>query len=159
MWLSTRFNDFFRCFDRHLMAEVHPRRSERPLHAKRARELALDFSKLNLQPFHRATVNQVLFNDFVDVFAVDVAVPGAFRIDDDDRPLGAAVEATGRIDTHLPGAGQTEFLAALFGIVAHRLGIETLAAGTAVLAKIRTKEHVMFVVTHRTPPQPSNEDC
>jgi hypothetical protein len=41
---------------------------------------------------------QVRIDDLVDVGVVDVGVPDALRIDDRDRPAGAAVEAARLVD-------------------------------------------------------------
>jgi hypothetical protein len=44
-----------------------------------------------------AVVEEVLGDDLVDVFEVDVAVPDGFGIDDDDRAMLALVEAAGLV--------------------------------------------------------------
>jgi len=72
----------------------------------------------DLQPVDRAVVQQVLIDDFVDIFLVDIAIPGLFGVDHQYRPLGTTVEAAGSVDAHLASTMNAQFLAALFGIVA-----------------------------------------
>ena len=83
--------------------------------------------KLDAQPFHDATVNQMLVNDFVQISMIHIGIPDCIRIDDDDRPFGAAIQATGIIDAHLVGYGGTQRLDALLDIITRLLRAALLA--------------------------------
>ena len=90
---------------------------------------AIPSARLYPQALNHPPIYQVLINDFVNIRLVDIAVPDIIRVDDDYRAFATAIQATGRVDTHLACPGNRQFLAALFGVIAQRLRIETLTAG------------------------------
>lgn len=96
-------------------------------------------------------MNKVLLDDLVNVLNIDIAVPSPFRINHHHWTFGATIQATGAVNTDFSRAGETQILRALLGIIAHRLCIEALATRAAIFTQIGTEEHVMFVVSHRTP--------
>ena len=59
-------------------------------------------STLDLQPLNHPAMLQVFFEDFVDIFPVNIGVPDSFRIDDDDRALFTAVQTSRRVDSYAP---------------------------------------------------------
>jgi len=89
---------------------------------------AIPSARLYLQALNHPAIYQVLINNFVNIRLVNIAVPDIIRVDDNDRPFGTAIQTTGRVDTHLARPGNCQFLAALFGVIAQRLRIETLTA-------------------------------
>lgn len=93
-------------------------------------------------------MDQVLLDDFVDIFLVDVAVPDRFRINDHDRSLGTAVQAAGGVDTHAALSCDAQLFAAVLGIIPQLLRPILLAALTTALALIGTEKNMMFVIGH-----------
>jgi ubiquinone biosynthesis monooxygenase Coq7 len=91
----------------------------------------------------------VFIDDLVQILPIEVGIPDGFRIHDQHRTFFTAVQATGRIDADPARAGDTELLAALLDIIAHRPGIKTLAAGTAVRAQVSTKKDVVTIIGHK----------
>src|SRR5476649_814565 len=84
-------------------------------------------------------------DDFIDVGLVDVGVPSALRIDHDDRPFFAAVEATRLVDADLAWPREAQLLHALFRVLLHRFGAAVRAARTiARVAPVQAKKYVMF---------------
>src|SRR5262249_6524286 len=75
-------------------------------------------SSLDLQSLDDAAVLDVLVNDLVDVFAVDVGVPDAFGINHHDGALFAAIHTSGRIDPALALARQPKLLDLALGVFA-----------------------------------------
>src|ERR1043165_1598469 len=73
---------------------------------------------LHPQALDHAAVLDVLLDDLVDVGAVDVRVPDAFRVHHDAGTFLATVEAARLVDAHLAFARQAELLDARLGIVA-----------------------------------------
>lgn len=90
----------------------------------------------------------MLINDSVNIGAVLVAVPDAFRIDNDDRAFSTSVKASRLIDPGLPGSVNPEFLAALLGVVPHRACIMVLTTGF-VLPPVDAEENMALVVGHQ----------
>ncbi len=90
----------------------------------------------------------MLVDDTVDVGLIAIAVPNAFRIDDDDRAFGAPVEAPRPVDSDLAGSVNAKRLAPFFGVVAHRPRAMILTAGI-VLSLVDAEEGVSFVMRHR----------
>lgn len=56
--------------------------------------------RIETQPRHNLVGDQMFRNNRIDIFGLDVRVPGRFRIDDDHRPMPTLIEAAGAIDTH-----------------------------------------------------------
>lgn len=52
------------------------------------------------QPFHRAAVDQVLFDDLRGIFRLHVPVPDRLRIHDHRRAMFALIEAAGLVDAN-----------------------------------------------------------
>lgn len=92
----------------------------------------------------------MFIDDFVEIFLVNEGVPDPFRVDDQDRPFLAAIQATGRVHAHLALTRELKRLNPLLDIAAHLGGSTTATALTlsAFLTDIGTKKHVAFVVTH-----------
>ncbi len=88
----------------------------------------------------------MLLQDLIDVLAVDVGVPYAFRVDDKDRSFLAAVHAPGRIDAHAALAGKPQCLDPLFGIIPQGARILLLATPPPVGALVRAKKDVLSIV-------------
>src|SRR2546421_741530 len=84
--------------------------------------------RLDLETLDDAPVHEVLVDDLVDVFLVDVRVPGALGIHHDAGALLAAVQAARRVDAHLAGAVHLQLLDALLGVLAHALRVVVGAA-------------------------------
>jgi hypothetical protein len=111
----------------------------------------------DLQPLDNPTVQQMLLDDLVHIFLVYIGIPDPFGINDHDRPFFTAVETPGGIDADTPGTGYAQLLAAPFGVITHREGIEALATGAAVFTKIGTEKHVVVIVGHAST-IPENSD-
>jgi hypothetical protein len=107
---------------------------------------------LNSQAFDNPPVQEVLFDNFVDVFPVSVVVPNPFGINNDDRAFLATIEAPSRIDAYAPLAGKTQRLDARLGVVAHGLRLMVRATGRAIVALVRAEKYVVSIVRHASPP-------
>ena len=58
------------------------------------------------EAFYRTAVEEVLGDDFLDVFDVDEAVPDGLGVDHDDGAVFALIEATGLVGSNVvPEAG------------------------------------------------------
>ena len=79
---------------------------------------------------------QMAFNDFVNIFAINVGIPNALWINDQHRAFRATVKATRRIDARLAIFVQTEFFSTLFGVIAQSLRIKASATGLTGLTLI-----------------------
>src|SRR4051812_43308844 len=91
----------------------------------------------------------MLGDDFVDVFLVDIGIPGLARIHDEYRAFIAAVEASGAVDANLALATrQAELLDFFLGVFPDLGGFMIVAAAFAVLALIAAKEYMMRVIAH-----------
>jgi hypothetical protein len=90
----------------------------------------------------------MFLNDFLDVFLVNIGVPDGFRIHDHDRPLIAAVEATGLVDPHLTRPLQLELGNAVFGISLHLGGAKGIATAFTGFALVAAEKNVMFEMAH-----------
>ena len=93
-------------------------------------------------------MDQMLIDDLIHVFPIHIGVPDCFRIDHDHRAFAASVQTSREIDAGLAFAGETEFLHAPLGVVAHLLRAVVIAAVLAVIALIAAKENVMMVKGH-----------
>jgi hypothetical protein len=106
--------------------------------------------RLNLQAADDMSLLQVFRNNLIDVFPVHVGVPNAFRIDHDHRPLTAAIQATGGIDSRPAFARQTQGLDPLLGISAQFGGPALLATLAAIVPFIGAKKYVVTVIGHKS---------
>jgi hypothetical protein len=104
---------------------------------------------LDLQALDNPAMQQVLLDDFVDIFPVYIGVPDTFRIDDDYRPFVTAVKTSCRVDPDSSLVRKPERLAALLGIVAHGLRIKALATGTTIRALVDTEKKVISIIVHK----------
>jgi hypothetical protein len=100
------------------------------------------------QSLDDAAVNQMLLNDFLDVFLINVAVPDFFRVNDDDRTLVAAIHATRLVDADPATAFELQLADAVLGVGLSRCGTQIVAAALAVATLVATEKYVVFVVTH-----------
>src|ERR1043166_1865895 len=91
----------------------------------------------------------MLLDDLLDVFLVDVGVPGPFRIDDDARSFLAAIEAARLVDANVARSGELQLLDPLLRVAAHARRALVVAAGAiARRALVAAEEHVIAVVAH-----------
>lgn len=125
----------------------------------RPRHKARDMSKttlLDAQPLDRPAVPEMLLDDLVDIALTGVAVPDPFGIDDNRRPLAAAIEATGLVYPHLAAPVEPERLDPRLGVVAHCHSPLVGAARLAVVALVDAEEYVIAVIRfgHGTHPRP-----
>ena len=93
-------------------------------------------------------MNQVLFDDLINIGFIDKGVPDLLGVDHDHRPLATAIETTGAVDTHLARLVNAQLLTTLLGVAAHRLGVEVLTAAPTVFALIDAEKDVMLIKTH-----------
>jgi ubiquinone biosynthesis monooxygenase Coq7 len=93
-------------------------------------------------------MQQMLFDDLVHIFLIDIGIPDPFGINDHYRPFFASVKAPGGIDANPTWTGYTQILAAQFGVIAQGTRIEALTAGAAVFTKIGAEKDVIAVVGH-----------
>ena len=103
---------------------------------------------LDLQALDNPAMQQVILDDFVDIFPVHIGVPDAFRVDDDYRAFITAVKTSCRVDPDTPLARKPQRLAALLRIVTHGLRIIALAACTAIRALVDTEKNVILIIVH-----------
>ena len=87
-------------------------------------------------------------DDFVDVFFVDVGVPGFFGIHDDDWAFVAAVETAGAVDAHFARAIEFQCFDFIFGVAAHSFRAAIVTTSFAVFALVDAKKYVVFVEAH-----------
>src|SRR3569832_128990 len=99
-----------------------------------------------LESLYDSPLPQMLLDDLVDVFLIDVAVPHALGIDHDHRPLLAAVETARGDDAHAARSGETELLHLVFGVSAQGRGTTAFAALSAGGAQIGAENLVMAVL-------------
>ena len=101
------------------------------------------------QALDRLTTAQMRLDDFIDVLAIDIGVPGALRIDHQQRPAGTAIQTAGLVDAHAARAGQARGLDTRLAVVEGRLRAVLRARGFAVAALVEAEEDVVLVVAHR----------
>jgi hypothetical protein len=118
-----------------------PSRTRNPL-------IVNDKSNLYPQPLDHPPAQQVFLDDFIHIFPIDIGIPDPLGVNDDHRPLFTAIEATGGIDADTARTGNTECLAALFGIIPHGKGIKPLTASAAVFTQIGAEKHMVTIVGH-----------
>jgi hypothetical protein len=110
---------------------------------------------LELQTLDHTPLDEVLVDNFIHVLAIQIGVPDRLGIHHHDRAFLAAIQAAGGIDAHPALPRDAKRLAALLGVVTHRLRIEALAAGAAILTEVVTEKDVKAVPGHgRTIPDP-----
>jgi hypothetical protein len=100
------------------------------------------------QSLDRPSVEQVLFNDFVNIFLIYVGIPDSFRINDQHRPFVTAIQATRRVYAYATHTTDPQLLASLFGVLAQPPGIKPLTARAAILAEVGTEEQMVLIVGH-----------
>ena len=100
------------------------------------------------QSLDHPTAQQMLIDDFIHIFPIDIGIPDPLGVNDDHRPLFTAIEATGGIDADTTGTGNAECLAALFGVIPHGKGIKPLTASAAVFTQIGAEKHMVTIVGH-----------
>ena len=103
---------------------------------------------LNHQPLDLPSPDQVLVDDFVQIFLIAIAVPSFIGIHDQAGAFCAAIQASGIVDPDFLWTGFAHGLNAGLCIVSCGLSIMVLAARLSV-ALIGAKEDVVFVIAHR----------
>ena len=98
--------------------------------------------------FDDATLLQMFADDFVDIFAVHIGVPGFFRINDQYRPELAAVQAASHVDAHAPGTRKSKRLDAALGVFAYFRRTVIVAARLAAITLIAAEKNVVLKKTH-----------
>ena len=101
---------------------------------------------IQTQPLDGPSAHDMLFQDLVDVLAVDVGVPYAFWINDKDRSFLATVHAPSRIDTHTIPAGKPQRLDPLLGIIPQGTRILLLATPPPVGAFVCAEKDMLSIV-------------
>lgn len=104
------------------------------------------------QPLDQTPAQDVFRQNFVNILAVHIGVPYAFRVDDQYRTFRAAIHTAGGVDADLARHRQSQRLDPLFGIVAHGTGAVLLATGPVTITLVDTKKHMLTIV-HATPAQ------
>jgi len=90
----------------------------------------------------------MLIDDFVDIGMIHVLIPGFFRIDDEHGSILATVQASRRVDTNLTRPTDTQFLAALLGVVTQLLGAAVIAGLAPIITLVGAEKDVVLVVAH-----------
>jgi len=104
---------------------------------------------LNLKPLHHAPILQMLFDDLVEIAFIHVGVPGTFGIYHDDRPLIAAIHASGGVDADIVLlVGNSEFLDLVLHVVARFLRTVIIAASAAVLPLVGAEKNMFVIKAH-----------
>lgn len=93
-------------------------------------------------------VNQMGFDNLVDVTLIDELMPNGFRVDHHDRALEASAKTSGFVDTHHARLIELEFGNARLGIIEHGRGTVSVATGVVVGALIATDKDMLFEVAH-----------
>jgi len=96
-------------------------------------------------------VYQVLLDDFIDILAVDIAVPGGFGVNHQHRAQGAAIETTGGIDAHATFPGQATRLDLRLGVLPDPDRPRLRAALLTALALVGTEKYGIFIILHIAP--------
>ena len=107
-----------------------------------------ELHRIKHQTDNGLAILQVAFNDFVNIFAINVGIPNALWINDQHRAFRATVKATRRIDARLAIFVQTKFFGTLFGVIAQSLRIEVRATSRTGLTLIGAKKDVVLIITH-----------
>lgn len=102
----------------------------------------------NLQAFNNPAIDQMLFDDLVNIFPIDIGIPDSLGVHDDHRSLLTTVETSRRIDPHSALAGESKRLGSLLGIIAHGLRIKALATCAAISTFIGTEKYVISIIGH-----------
>ena len=100
------------------------------------------------QALDNPAIDQMFFDDLVNIIPVHIGIPDILGVYDDDRPFFTTIETTRCVDPHPAPAGKPKLLAALLGIVAHCLRIKMLATCAAISPFIGTEEYVITIVGH-----------
>ena len=87
----------------------------------------------------------MLINDLVDIFLVNIGIPGALRINHHDRALFAAVQASGFVDSYLALAVQVELFQALLRVFLRFFCAAIGATGAPIIARINAEKNVMLI--------------
>jgi hypothetical protein len=103
-------------------------------------------SSLYLEPFNYATANQIDVDDFIDIALVNIGVPRALRINDQDWALFATIKATGFVNANFALAIHVELFDTTFGVLLRGLRTIFGTALTTIIAVIQTEEHVFLKV-------------
>ena len=98
------------------------------------------------QTLNHLTLSQVRVHNFVNVVCIDIRVPDVFRVHHRNRATGAAVQASGFVDTHFADACQASGLDLRFAAVKTSLGLVLGTAVFAVFTLVETKEDMSLVV-------------
>jgi len=115
-----------------------------------ATKLSSTLMSLYLQALDHSPVYQMFFDDFIDIFLIDIGVPDVIWVDHGDRSFAATIQATGDIHPDRAFAfGYTQFFGALFGVISHCLRIILLTTLGSVLAQIGAKKDVPLIVSHK----------
>ena len=93
-------------------------------------------------------MHQMLFDDFVNVVLVNVAIPYRFGINYQHRPQLAAIKTTRNVDADTRLNLVAKLLDAILCIRSHSFRTVVIAAGLAVLALVGTEKYVMIKVAH-----------
>lgn len=101
-----------------------------------------------MQTLNRTVVNQVFFNDLVNVVLIDIPVPDAFRVDHQNRTLVATVQTARAIDTDRSTAVFFQGFNFFFCV---RLDLSRPAAATAdgtFVTFVDTEKYVFLKIRH-----------
>jgi len=98
-------------------------------------------------------LHQMLFDDLIHIFAINIGVPDVIRVNHDDWTLGAAIQAACCVDSYFACAGQAHVLYFSLGVSAYLAGIALLTTGLATFTLIGAKKYVIFIKSHELPPK------
>ena len=88
----------------------------------------------------------MLVDDLVDIFLVNVGIPGALRIDHHHRSLFTAIKASGFVDSYFALAVEVELFHALFCVFLCFFCAAIGATGATIIAGVDAEKNVMLIV-------------
>jgi hypothetical protein len=103
---------------------------------------------LNFQTFNDIAFDQMLIDDFINVVFIDIGIPGFIRVNHDNRPFIAAIQATCIVDADFLLATQFQGFNTLFGIIAQFLSAEIVTAFGTAFALIGAKKDMILIIAH-----------
>ena len=90
-------------------------------------------------------LDQMLFQNLIDVRFINIGVPNPGRIDHDTRPFFAAVEAAGLVNSDFPVAMNIQRFCPRFRVLSHSDRIFTGTTLALAITLVDTEEDVVLI--------------
>ena len=87
----------------------------------------------------------MLIDDLIDIFLINIGIPGSLRINHHDGTLFAAIEASGFVDSYFTLAVQVELFHAFLRVFLCFFCAAIGATGATIIALIDAEKNVMLI--------------